>query len=105
MIAPSRLHKYVCLFQGDQFADTVNEGAKPLARLLKGQCRTGFKPLVTLEQCFRDEASHMLVLANINADVKRLLEQHGNRFETRLGLLFPSHWRVLLRHKPHLYET
>ena len=91
MIVTRGLQHDVHLGQSNEFADALHQRVKPLTRLREAQGRAAFKPFVAREQGRRDETGTMLLLADIDANVERFLQEQRNRLESGRGGSFAGH--------------
>jgi hypothetical protein len=71
------------MFQRSQLTQALDQLPKTFAGVLKEQRGACFKAFVALKQRFGEEARYMLVFPDINSQVHRLTQEHGNGLEFR----------------------
>src|SRR5712692_2182455 len=77
-------------------ADPLDEQAEALAGILENERWAGLEAVMPRKQGLREEASHVFSLANVNADIQGLIQQHRNRFEVWMCMCSFGHGAVLL---------
>src|SRR5262245_12326298 len=75
VIVPGLLHEHKDLFTRGVGLQALNQGMEAVPGVLEDQRWAPLKALMPFQQGTRDEASDALVLAHVNADVKRLPRQ------------------------------
>src|SRR5712692_2016127 len=97
MIMSRRLHDCIHLGQRDIGLDTINESAKPLARVLERQGWTVLKTLIAGQQGGRDETSDVGLLANIHSQIQGFMRQDWKQLSIWERWCCVSHKRVSFR--------
>src|SRR6266702_5439574 len=93
MIVTGGLHDHIHLREWHVGADAVNQRAKGLTRVVKGQSRAVFKALMASQQGGGDEASHVFPFCDIYPYVQGFFGQHRNDLEIRWCASFTCHSR------------
>src|SRR5579862_8267663 len=78
MIMSRLLQEHVTVFKSNVLTDALGKPAKALTTVVKLERWACLKPCVPLQERLRYEPSDVLVLANINPDVKRFIHQLRN---------------------------
>jgi hypothetical protein len=85
MIVARALHQDEGVFKRAVAADPLEEQAEALTGILEHQRWAGLEAVMTCEQGRREKARHVLVLADVNADIQGLMQQQRNRGEIWRG--------------------
>src|SRR5260370_32120168 len=84
------------LFERHVGTDALHERTKTLTRLLKSKRWTGLKALMAFEQGRGNKAGNMSLFAHINANIQRLILEHGDRLQVRRTFSWVRHRLDLL---------
>src|SRR6266567_2358092 len=89
------------LFERHVGTDALHERTKALTRLFKSKRWTGLKALMAFEQGRAHKAGNMSLFAYINANIQRLILEHGDRLKVRRTFRWVHHWLGLLSQSFH----
>jgi len=81
MIVAGALEQHERVLQRAVGAHALDEQAEALAGVLEHEGGAGLEAVMTREQSLGEEACHVLALANVDANIDRLMEQQRNRGE------------------------